>query len=96
MVAIDPPSVPVVAQPTAPAVGQKEPRFREPIRGLLAIGLVVILAAEIGFGLWFLSANCAALPERVEAVREMATIFLGPTVALVGAATGFYFGRSSV
>lgn len=85
----------IVGPPILPERGPREPRFREPIRGILAIGLVVIFATEIWAGMSFGLSGAPPYAERIQALKDIAAIFLGPTIALVGAATGFYFGRST-
>jgi hypothetical protein len=54
--------------------------------------LVGVFVGEIFFGCLYLLVSCDPTAEKVQALKELATIFLSPTVALVGAATGFYFG----
>jgi len=82
--------------PERPQEGpREEPPEREPIRAILALSLVGIFAAEVLFGIVYLAFGCGATADRINALKDLALIFLGPTVALVGAATGFYFGRSS-
>jgi hypothetical protein len=83
-----------VGPPSAPATGPQEPRFREPIRGLLAMGIVLIFAGEVAAGMSFSLSGNSPYAERIQALKDVSAIFLGPTIALAGAATGFYFGRS--
>jgi hypothetical protein len=61
---------------------------RENVRGWLAKSLVLIFAAEILVSLFALIV-CA---NSVENIKGLLSVILGPTVALVGSATGFYFG----
>lgn len=89
------PSEGSLGPPTAPEVAPLEPRAREPVRAALAIILVLIFMGEVIFGLWYGFLGKEPFHERIHTIKEIATIFLSPTVALVGAATGFYFGRSS-
>jgi hypothetical protein len=83
-----------VGPPVTPNTGPpKEPPQREPVRAALAISLVAIFGIEVIASIIYLFVACDDLSGRVEALKEFAQIFLGPTVALVGAGTGFYFGR---
>lgn len=83
-----------VNPPEPPVVGPQEPKQREWVRLLLAGASIAILAAEVGFAIWYIG-RCEQDPDTaVNVIKEFALIFLGPTVALVGATTGFYFGRS--
>ena len=100
-------SIDVVTDPVRPEVVvdkadikfDPEPR-REEVRAWIAQALVWLFIIEIiaamimfliagntdpkrGFGLAF------------NDVKDIATLILGPTVALVGAATGFYYGGRS-
>lgn len=83
-----------VGAPEAPQELPKEPKQRETVRGLLALSLVGVFALEVVGGFIYLFWTCGNPQDTINALKELATIFLGPTVALVGAATGFYFGRS--
>jgi hypothetical protein len=83
-----------VGPPPAPATGPRESRFREPLRGALAVAIILIFAGEVLAGMYFCLAGNPPYAERIQAVKEVCGIFLTPTVALVGAAAGFYFGRS--
>jgi hypothetical protein len=63
------------------------------VRRWLAFSLVAILAVEIaGFmvGVLVPVVRCQDVP--MDALKELMIIIFGPTVALVGSATGFYFG----
>jgi hypothetical protein len=85
----------VIGPPTPPERRPDEPQIREPIRGLLAGGLVLLLTIEICAGMVFVFWGARPYSERLQAIKDLSAIFLGPTIALVGAATGFYFGRSA-
>lgn len=61
---------------------------QEDIRGWLARSLIYILGAEIGVSL-VIAMFC---PDSAEKMKDLLAVILGPTVALVGSATGFYFG----
>jgi hypothetical protein len=64
---------------------------RENVRGLLAGSLVLILAAVV-----FASfAQQWIHPDRDKELHEWMNLVFSPLVALVGAATGFYFGANS-
>jgi hypothetical protein len=56
--------------------------------------LVIVFAIEVLAGFAYLFSSREHPKEAAEALKDLATIFLSPTVALVGAATGFYFGRN--
>jgi hypothetical protein len=66
-------------------------RDREQKRGLIALILVGLLAAVV------LLSFAGLLTSRIELkdLKELLTVILSPLVALVGAATGFYFGEKS-
>lgn len=83
-----------VGPPAAPAAGPSEPRFREPVRGFLAIAIISIFAAEVLAGMSFGFYGNSPYADRIQAIKEVSAILLAPTIALVGAAAGFYFGRS--
>jgi Na+/citrate or Na+/malate symporter len=62
-------------------------------RQWLAFGLLGVLAAEVFFALVVMVAAslfCTKVP--TDFLKEVMVIVFGPTVALVGSATGFYFG----
>ena len=84
-----------VDPPEPPVIGPQEPKQREWVRAALAGTAIVIFAAEVVFSVCFLAHTAPQdLNGAITAIKEFALIFLGPTVALVGATTGFYFGRS--
>jgi len=85
----------VIGPPTPPERRRGEPPIREPIRGLLAGGLVLLLTVEICVGMGFVCWGTPPYGDRMQALKDLSAMFLGPTIALVGAATGFYFGRSA-
>lgn len=81
----DPPS----SEPKKPAtVPYNIDRHRESTRGLIALILVGLLAAVLLVAMAGLISGHAEMKD----LKELLTIILGPLVALVGAATGFYFG----
>jgi hypothetical protein len=64
---------------------------QELARRRIAYALVGILGAEVLLSLLFL---ICFFHVTIESLRSIMTIIFGPTVALVGSATGFYFGTS--
>lgn len=86
-----PPPTPAAAL-TLPGGLTAEPfkaiEMRENVRGVIAKWLVLILAALVTVPFWFI----AWRGDQAEAVVQILQIVLGPVVALVGSATGFYFG----
>jgi hypothetical protein len=62
--------------------------MREGLRGRLAMGLVMTFAGTIILSFGMVAYN----PGRLDAVTAILDAVLGPLVALVGAATGYYFG----
>lgn len=63
------------------------PERRESARQLLAIVLVGIFGFEV-FGAMVALWLCGD----IRGLKELLTLIIGPTVALVGSVTGFYFG----
>jgi hypothetical protein len=64
---------------------------RESVRGRIALFLIILMAATIlgSFAiLWF-------HPDRDKELHELLSLIFGPLVALVGAATGYYFGSQA-
>lgn len=81
----DPPS----SEPKKPStVPYNLDRHRENTRGMIALTLVGLLAAVLLLSMGGLIWGNTEMKE----LKELLTIILGPLVALVGAATGFYFG----
>ena len=67
-----------------------EPK-RENTRGILAVGLVSLVALEVVLGFVALMTGTS-----IGDLRQLFEIVFSPSVALAGSATGFYFaGRSS-
>jgi hypothetical protein len=67
------------------------PERQEWARTWLALSLVAIFGVEVTgsmVALWV----CGA---RLQELKDILTLVLGPTVALVGSATGFYFASRS-
>jgi len=61
---------------------------RDNIRGVIAKWLVLLLAAIVIVPFWFIAWRSG----QAESVKEILQIVIGPVVALVGSATGYYFG----
>lgn len=54
--------------------------------------LLVFLGLQIGAAMLFVFWPWPD-KERLDALKDLLTVTLGPTVALLGSAIGFYFGR---
>lgn len=76
------------AVPEPTTVPYNSDQDRERIRGVVALSLVGLLAAVVLGS--FIGLATGWIPMRD--LKELLTIVLGPLIALVGAATGFYFG----
>lgn len=63
-------------------------RTRENFRGLIALLLIALMTGIIvaTLALFWLH------PDRVKDLKDLFALIFGPVVALVGAATGYYFG----
>jgi hypothetical protein len=64
---------------------------RENVRGKIAKWLILLLAGIVAGSfvfLWF-------RPTQIDQLKELLALILGPVVALVGAATGYYFGAAA-
>jgi hypothetical protein len=64
---------------------------REGVRALLAFSIFALLCFEIVFGL-FVLLRVSKDPQQLTALKDVLGMVLSPTVALFGAATGFYYG----
>ena len=66
-------------------------KTRENYRGVIALILIALMAAiiAVSFALLWLH------PDRNKDLQQFFSIVYGPVVALVGAATGYYFGSQS-
>ncbi|MGC2415637.1 MAG: hypothetical protein WA459_23435 [Stellaceae bacterium] len=64
---------------------------REDVRQRIAVILVVILGIEVIGAMAAIFLCRGNMPE----LKDILTLILGPTVALVGSVTGFYFGTHS-
>jgi hypothetical protein len=79
--------------PFAPELVVYNPdRDREHVRGLIAGGLLALVFLMVG-GAFVMVAWGGK--EQLEAAEKILGIVWGPIVALVSAATGFYFGAQS-
>jgi hypothetical protein len=84
-----------VGQPESPRqVLLPIPHQQELARRRIAYALVTILGFEVLAALLLLLCVIEPLVIPIENLRTIMTIIFGPTVALVGSATGFYFGTS--
>lgn len=75
-----------VATVTAPTA--VEPPDRESLRGLIAKLLVFAFIAQVTLPIIIVM----VCPSTVDAVLRVLTIIISPTVAILGAVIGFYFG----
>ena len=64
---------------------------RESVRGWIALSLISLLAVVVLFSFAFTWAH----PDRSRDLHDLLALLLGPLVALVGAATGYYFGSQA-
>src|SRR4051812_36497310 len=90
-----------VSSVLSPAIGNPErwiPTVREVMRGLVALALLLLLAGEVFYGLYqiqSIAGTSLAKDEKVADARiimDLLNVVIPPTVALFGAATGFYYG----
>ena len=63
-------------------------RARENIRGKIALGLIALLSTVVVISLLLIWIH----PDRSKELHELLVLVFGPLIALVGSATGFYFG----
>ena len=66
-------------------------KARESVRGLIALSLIGLLAATIIVSFILLWIH----PDRSKELHDLLALVFGPLVALVGAATGYYFGSQA-
>lgn len=64
------------------------PPHREKLRGRIAVWLLAIFTLEIVAVL----AAILFLPDRLSAAKEVIVLIMTPTLTLLGAVTGFYYG----
>jgi hypothetical protein len=65
---------------------------QERVRGWIALGLLGLLAIAVLSSLAITAFGAAPLTERQHNLDELLQVIYGPLIALVSAATGFYFG----
>ena len=82
------------APPKPPPLGRFDPEpARERLRGRIAVILILLFVAEIAcFAAFFWLDHGSSDASRFSDLKDFMGLILTPTVALVGAATGFYFG----
>jgi hypothetical protein len=80
-----------VPAPEAAPVPYNPERARENYRGIIALILIALMSALItaSFALFWIH------PDRSKDLQQFFSLIFGPVVALVGAATGYYFGSQS-
>jgi hypothetical protein len=66
-------------------------KMQESVRGNIAIGLIALLAATVIASFVLIWVH----PDRNKEVHDWLDVTFNPLVALVGAATGYYFGSHS-
>jgi hypothetical protein len=66
-------------------------KARENVRGWIALSLIGLLAGTILVSFILLWIH----PERSKELHDLLALIFGPLVALVGAATGYYFGSQA-
>jgi hypothetical protein len=92
------PDVDLVEAPPTPTTHEISLK-QENTRKLLAIILLLILAAEVAEAfIWVFCAFyfTAKYTKDIDILmKDILSIIFGPTIALVGAATGFYFGSNA-
>jgi len=93
---LDEPRTRTLSEDLQPKRGLEEPRlgapydparFREWLRGLVALGLVVLLIGIVTGSYFLVWTN-----KNTNSVKDWLTAVLTPIVGLVGAVTGFYYG----
>jgi len=66
-------------------------KARESIRGWIALSLIGILAVVVGVSLAMIWIH----PDRNKELHELLALVFGPLIALVGSASGYYFGSQA-
>jgi len=66
-------------------------RARESVRGWIALSLIALFALMMSVSFAFMWVH----PDRSKELHDLLALLLGPLVALVGAATGYYFGSKA-
>lgn len=75
----------------AAPVSYSPDKTRENYRGIIALILIALMAAIIAISFALLWIH----PDRNKDLQQFFAVVYGPVVALVGAATGYYFGSQS-
>jgi hypothetical protein len=95
---LDRPDSDLIGAPPTPTTHEINLR-QEKTRKLLAIGLLLILAAEVAAALFWVFWEFYFIAKDGRDIsplmKDILSIIFGPTIALVGAATGFYFGSNA-
>lgn len=66
-------------------------KARESVRGWIALSLIALFALVMSASFAFMWVH----PDRTRDLHDLLALLLGPLVALVGAATGYYFGSKA-
>lgn len=64
---------------------------RENFRGTIALGLIALMAVTVFVSLLLIWIH----PDRSKELHDLLALVFGPLVALVGTATGYYFGSQA-
>ena len=79
-----------------PALTRYPPKAEDWVRAALALGLLALLFVEVCTALWVVVVHTdKADSPIIENLKSVLTLVLSPTVALFGAATGFYYGTKT-
>jgi hypothetical protein len=86
----------LVEQLEHPAPGEFVDHFREMMRGAVALGLLLLLLIEIVLGTYLVWKFATSdKPDNAKILTDWLTSVITGTMALLGAATGFYYGNRS-
>jgi hypothetical protein len=77
--------------PTYRTIPYNADKARENVRGLIALWLIVLLASTIALSFFLVWRH----PDRDKELHELLGLIFSPLIALVGTATGYYFGSQS-
>ncbi len=80
-----------IATPAPPVKDYDLDRKREGWRGVIALWLLALLTLTVLFAFAIFWTN----PQDLGNLKDLLAIIFGPIAALVGAATGYYFGASA-
>ena len=89
--AIDAGSASDEASPAYQTVPYDPAKARESIRGWIALSLIAMLGAVLGASLLIIWVH----PDRSKDLHDLLTLIFAPLIALVGSATGYYFGSQA-